>query len=113
MGQECRRQSDLSTLSRINLIVEDGTIHPSLTDYLHFALNGLPVILLHENQHFKLHCSDKFNALKDSMQLYHCSKSDRCQGRIFKPLNQSGYCKSCMKSIKDIDGLNKFVQIPF
>ena len=85
--RERRRQSDLSTLSRINLNVEDGTIHPSLMDCFHSALNGLPVILLDENQHFKLHCSDKFNALKDSMQLYHCSKPDGCQGRRFKLLN--------------------------
>ena len=76
-----------------------------------FNTNGLftfrieCVILLHENQHCMLHCSDKFNVLKDSMQLYHCSKPDKCQGRSFKPLNQSGYCNSCMKSIKDNIGL--------
>ena len=74
-------------LSRINLNVEDGTIHPSLTDCLHSALNGLHVILLYENQHFKLHCSDKFSALKDSMQLYSWLIPDGCQGRSFKPLN--------------------------
>ena len=92
-------------LSRIYLSVDDSTTHPSLTDCLHSALNGEPVILLHENQHFKLHCSDKFNSLNDSMQLYHCSKLDGCQERSFKPLNQSGYCNSCTKSIKENDGL--------
>ena len=39
------------------------------------------------------------------MQLYHCSKPDGYQGRSFKPLDQSGYCNSCMKSIKDNDRL--------
>ena len=50
--RERRFQSDLSTLSRINLNVEDGTIHPSPTDCLHSALNGLPGILLHRKSTF-------------------------------------------------------------
>ena len=50
---KCDRNVVVKATPIYNLNVEDGTIHPSLTGCLHSALNGLPVILLYENQHFK------------------------------------------------------------